>query len=394
MSVSVSAPGFDSIDVASLAARRSYKWRAFPPTVLPAFVAEMDFPLARCVTEALHEAVDAGDCGYAWPYELADAFASFARQRHGWEVDTGRVFLVADVMAGVDEVLTLATRPGEGVVVNTPVYPPFFHHIAAVGRRAVEVPLVKAHGRWELDLGALEAAFGAGARAYLLCNPHNPTGRVFTRSELEEIAGLAYRHDVVVLSDEIHADLTLPGAVHTPYVALGDEAARRAVTLTSASKAFNLAGLKCAVVVAGSEQMRRCLAGMPEGAIFRAGLLGVVASIAAWRHGGAWLDELLAYLDGNRSRLAELLDRYLPEVGYEPPEAGYLAWLDCRALSLGDDPSQAFMERGRVALAPGPNFGSPGVGFARLTMGTSRGILEEMVARLATAVDDRPRTTG
>ncbi len=390
----MSAPKFDLLDVATLAGRRSYKWRAFAPDVLPAFVAEMDFPLADCVIHALHEAVDAGDCGYAWPYQLADAFASFARQRHGWEVDAGRVFLVADVMAGVDEMLTLATRPGDGVVINTPVYPPFFHHIGALGRRVLEVPLVKAAGRWELDLGALEAAFAAGARAYLLCNPHNPTGRVLTRTELENIAELANRHDVLVLADENHAPLTLPGAVHTPYVALGDEAARHAVTLTSASKAFNLAGLKCAVVVAGSEEMRRGLAALPEAATFRAGLLGVVASIAAWHYGGPWLDELLAYLDANRSHLAALLALHLPKVDYDPPEGGYLAWLDCRALNLGEDPAAAFLARGRVALTSGPTFGPPGAGFARLTMGTSTAILDQIVKRMASAVGDRPPVLG
>lgn len=390
----MSTLGFDSLDMAILAGRRSYKWRAFPPDVLPAFVAEMDFPLADCVTRALREAVDSGDCGYAWPYQLADAFADFARQRHGWEVDPGRVFLVADVMAGVDEVLTLATRPGDGVVVNTPVYPPFFHHIAARGRRVVEVPLVKSPGRWELDLGALEEAFAAGAGAYLLCNPHNPTGRVATRTELEEIAGLADRYDIVVLADEIHAPLTLPGVVHTPYAALGDEAARRAVTLTSASKAFNFAGLKCAVVVAGSEQMRRCLTDLPEAATFQAGLLGVIASIAAWRDGGPWLDELLEYLNANRSRMTELLALHLPAIGYVPPEAGYLAWLDCRALDLGDDPGAAFVERGKVALGRGVHFGAPGAGFARLTMGTSTAILEQIVKRMASAVPARPPIHG
>ena len=385
---------FDSVDLEVLRTRRSYKWRAYPADVLPAFVAEMDFPLAPCITDALHAAVDRGDCGYAWPYEMADAFAGFARRRHDWAVDPARVFLVADVMAGVDELLALETRPADRVVINTPVYAPFFHHIAALGRQVVEVPLAGGPGGWDVDLAGLEAAFAAGAAAYLLCNPHNPTGRVLTERELQQIAALAGRFGVLVIADEIHAPLTLPGAVHTPYVTLGDDAAGHAVTLASASKAFNFPGLKAAVIVAGSEAMRRRLERLPEAATFRAGLLGVVASIAARRHGDDWLDALLDYLDANRSRLSDLLARHLPGVGYVPPEAGYLAWLDCRALGLGDDPRAAFLERGRVALARGLDFGDAGRGFCRLTMGTSAALLEQIVSRMAATLADPPAAAG
>lgn len=375
----------DMVDLASLAQRRSYKWRAFAPDVLPAFVAEMDFLLPSCVRGALHQAVDTGDCGYASTYQLAEAFASFASERHHWEVDPARVFLLPDVMTGVDEVLRLLTRPGDGVIVNTPIYPPFLRHVAALGRRLVEVPLRHEFGRWELDLEATAAAFAEGAKAYLLCNPHNPTGRVFSRSELEHIGELAQRFGASVVSDEIHAPLTLAGSVHTPYVAAGSLAADHGVTLTSTSKAFNLAGLKCAVMVAGSETMRRRLASLPEATAFRAGLLGVIASVAAWQDGGPWLDGLLEHLDTVRNAMADLLARHLPQVGYEPPEAGYLAWLDCRRLGLGDDPSAAFLERGRVALGRGVDFGPPGAGFARVTMGTSTEILTEIVERMASA---------
>lgn len=377
---------FDDVNLTRLRERRSYKWRAFPPDVLPAFVAEMDFPLAACVRCALQDAVAADDCGYAWPEGLGEAFAVFAADRHDWTVDPGRVFLVADVMAGVDEVLRLSTEPGDGVVINTPVYPPFSSHIADVGRRVVEVALVRDGDRWRVDLEALRGAFAAGARAYLLCNPHNPTGDVLPASTLREIAELADRYDVTVLADEIHAPLTLPPARHTPYVSLGDEAARQAVTVTSAAKAFNIPGLKCAVVVAGSEPMRRRLEAMPEAAMFRAGLLGVTASMAAWRNGGPWLTELLGYLDGNRRLLTALLAEHLPGVGYHPPDAGYLAWLDCRALGLGDDPREVFLHRGRVALGRGLDFGTPGAGFVRVTMGTSAALLTDVVRRMASAL--------
>jgi cystathionine beta-lyase len=377
---------FEELSLDALRGRRSEKWRAYPPDVLPAWVAEMDFALAEPVKRALHAAVARDDCGYAHPDGLPEAFAAYAQQRFGWPVDPGMVRLAPDVMRGAAEVLRVATAPGDGVVINPPVYPPFFATIAEIGRRVVEVPLARTGGGWVLDLAALEAAFAAGATAYLLCNPHNPTGRALGRAELEAIAELAARHRVLVVADEIHAPLTLPGAVHTPWVALGGPAAEHGVTVTSASKAWNIAGLKCAVVVAGSRRARELLARLPPDLHDRAGILGVLASIAAFREGGPWLDGLLAHLDRNRRLLTELLAAELPAVGYVAPEAGYLAWLDCAGLGLGDDPAARFLERGRVALSHGPDFGAPGAGFARLNMGTSRALLAEAVRRVSHAV--------
>ena len=239
------------------------------------------------------------------------------------------VHLVPDVMAGVDALLNLATEPGDGVVINTPVYPPFFKHIGFARRRVVEVPLVQLNGRWELDFAGLEAAFAAGARGYLLCNPHNPTGRVFSAEDLGRIAALADRYGVLVMADEIHASLTLPGARHTPFVSLGGAAAEHGVTLASASKAFNVAGLKGAVAVAGSATMERLLGRLPESCHYGAGLFGVLASLAAWSSGADWLDALLGQLDHARAEFGRLLGERLPGARYVPPEASYLAWVDC-----------------------------------------------------------------
>ena len=233
---------FEDLDLDRLRRRRSEKWRMHPPDVLPAFIAEMDYDLAEPVLAALRSAIEASDCGYANASGLGEAFARFAAARHGWAVDPGRVHLVPDVMAGLEAILLLTTEPGDGVVINTPVYPPFFAHIPNAGRRVVEVPLVVRDGRWELDFDALEAAFAAGARGYLLCSPHNPTGRVFSAADLGRIGTLAERYGVTVISDEIHASLTLPGARHTPFVAAGRAAAEHGVTLASTSKAFNVAG--------------------------------------------------------------------------------------------------------------------------------------------------------
>jgi cysteine-S-conjugate beta-lyase len=366
-------------DIETLRRRRSSKWVTYPPDVLPAFVAELDVDLAPAVREALVEAVELGDVGYTERAGLFEAFAAFGERRLGFTPDPARMRLVPDVMAGIVEALRVLTEPGDGVVINPPVYGPFFDGIPESGRRIVEVPLADR----ELDLEALDAAFAAGARAFLISSPHNPTGRVFDRAELEQLAALAARHDVVVLADEIHAPLTLPGAVHTSFAALGDS---RSVVLTSASKAFNLPGLKCAIALAGSDAVHRELDRLPEEVHYRAGMLGVIASQAALEHGDDWLDELLAALDANRHRVAALLEEHLPGVVYRPPEASFLAWLDCRPLGLGDDPAAVFLERGRVALEPGLRFGAPGRGFARLNFGTSEELLGDAVRRMAAAV--------
>lgn len=371
-----------------LARRRSAKWSSFEAGVLPAWVAEMDFALAPAVKAALKEAIELDDCGYANPLApggLREAFAGFAGRRLGWEVDPERVVPLVDVVSGLSELLRVLTEPGDGVVINPPVYHPFFSLIAEAGRRVVEVPL--ADGR-ELDLDGIARAFAGGARALILCNPHNPTGAVLERSELEALAQLAGEHDAWVLADEIHAPLVLDGAEHLPFVSVSAAAAERGIVLSSASKAFNVAGLKCAVAVTAGEPASEAVQRLPEVAR-HSGHLGVLASEAAFRDGDQWLDEVLAVLDSNRRRLGELLAERLPQVGYEPPRAGYLAWLDCSALGLGADPAPALLERGRVALSGGPSFGRGGDGFVRLNFGTSPELVEQIVERIATAVASR-----
>ena len=382
----VMGSGFEDLDLERLRRRRSEKWRLHPPDVLPAFIAEMDYDLAEPVLAALREAVALSDCGYAALDGIGETFAAFAAARHGWTVDPGLVHLVPDVMAGVDALLALGTEPGDGVVINTPVYPPFFKHIGFARRQVVQVPLVQANGRWELDFAGLEAAFAAGARGYLLCNPHNPTGRVFSAEDLGRIAALAERYGVLVLADEIHASLTLPGARHTPFVSLGGAAAEHGVTLASASKAFNVAGLKGAVAVAGSATMQRRLGQLPESCHYGAGLFGVLASLAAWSAGGDWLDALIGQLDHARAEFGRLLGERLPGAGYVPPEASYLAWVDCAGLGLGPEPARVFLDRGRVALGRGLDFGAPGDGYVRVTIGTSSALLADIVDRMAAAI--------
>ncbi len=381
------ADPFDDVSLELLKRRRSAKWATYPPDVLPAWVAETDFALALPIRETLLEAVSRDDTGYLEASRLGAAFASFAAARFDWEVDPARVVLVPDVMSAVAELLRLLLADGEGYVITPPVYPPFFGVAAEIGRRVVEAPLHGADEGWQLDLEALESAFAGGARAFLLCHPHNPTGRSYTREELEAVSVIAAEYGATVISDEVHGPMTMPGNRHVPYVSLGEEAAAHGVVISSASKAFNVAGLKCAVIVSGSDEMHdRLVSGLPKHLPYHTGHFGVLAALAAFEHGGEWLDALVTHLDRNRQALTELLGEHLPQVGYVEPQAGYLAWLDCRELGLGDDPAEAFLERGRVALSAGPAFGEPGRGFARLNIGTSRALVEEAVSRMAAAL--------
>jgi cystathionine beta-lyase len=346
----------------------------------------MDVTLAGPVTRALQAAVAAGDTGYATPDpELAEAVAGFHLARFGWQLEPAAVRLIPDVMTGVTEILRQAVPAGSGVVVNTPVYPPFFDHIVEAGCRVVEAPLARAGDGYALDLDAVEAAFTAGAPVYLLCNPHNPTGLVLAADDLRRIAELAERFHVLVLADEIHAPLTLAGARHVPFLSL-PEARPHGVAFVSASKAWNLPGLKCALLVTASERLRALAARLPEELVYGAGNLGVIASIAAYREGGPWLDDLLTLIDDNRRLLGDLLADRLPDVGYVPPQGTYLAWLDCRRLELREEPARVFLKRGRVALRPGPDFGALGRGWVRMTIATAPEILTEIVERMRSAL--------
>ncbi len=384
----------EKVSLTELRRRRSAKWRTYPLDVLPLPVAEMDFPIAGPVAEALHAAIDRSDLGYASPSPgLAEALAGFTAGRWGWQVDPAHVTLAPEVGVAVVEVLRLLVRPGDRVVINPPVYDSFFPWIVEAGCRLVEVPLGQTSNGWALDLNAMQTAFQDGARVHLLCSPHNPTGTVHQRHDLERLAALAARYGVTVLSDEIHAPLVLPGRTHHPFVSVSQEAAAHGMVFTSASKAWNLAGLKCAAIITADPATRRLVKRLPEELPWRVGHLGVLGSIAAFQEGEPWLDEVLGVLDHHRHYLAKLLAARIPAIRYRPPDASYLAWLDCTALGLGDDPSAVFLARGRVALSRGPSFGRPGVGHARLNMGTSRQILAAAVDRIAAAIDGTP-TSG
>ncbi|MER7721242.1 aminotransferase class I/II-fold pyridoxal phosphate-dependent enzyme [Streptomyces flaveolus] len=366
--------------------RTSMKWRTHPADVLPLWVAEMDVPLARPVVRAVTDAMELGDTGYPAGTAYAEALAAFAGKRWGWDgLAVERTAIVPDVMLGVVEMLKLVTGPGDPVIVNPPVYPPFYQFVTHLDRRVVEAPL---GADLRIDPQVLEDAFrravaGGGRAAYLLCSPHNPTGTVHTDGELAAVAALAERYGVRVVADEIHAPVVAEGVRFVPYLSV--PGAERGLSLMSASKGWNLPGLKAALALAGPGAAGD-LARMPEEVGHGPSHVGVIAHTAALRDGTAWLDAVLAGLDENRRLLTDLLAAHLPGVVHHPGQATYLAWLDCRALGLGDDPAQAFLHRGRVALSPGPDFGTGGAGHVRLNLATSPEVITEAVRRMASAL--------
>jgi cystathionine beta-lyase len=363
-----------------------YKWTYYDPDVLPTWVADMDLPPAPVIVEAVRALVDRGDFGYngAAASRLPDAFADWQERRHGWSPDVCDVRVFCDVMQAVDVALWLHTAPGDGVVIFTPVYPPFLGTVSKSGRRIVDCPLTE--DGWRLEPERLASVIDEGTKAILLCNPHNPTGRMFSREELTAIAEAAQRHDLLVISDEIWSDLTHPGATHVPFPTLGDDAAQRTVTISAASKAFNVAGLHCAAAHIGHPGVAEALRQLPSHVLGAVGSPGAEASLAAWTRGEQWLDETRAFLTAQRDHVASRLAAEAPQVRSSVPEATYLAWLDFREAGLGDDPAAVLLERARVALSKGLDFGPGGAGFARLNFATTRGILDEILDRIVAAL--------
>jgi cysteine-S-conjugate beta-lyase len=366
--------------------RTSIKWTRYAPEVLPLFVAEMDYGVAPEIQEALIERVRSSDLGYLdGPGPLAPAFAEFARTRWGWDVAPERVHLATDVSVGIVETLRLALPDGGPVAITPPVYPPFFELVDEARCQVHEVPLTEQWGVYTLDLDGLERAFQDGVRVFLLCNPHNPVGLVHDRATLERLAELAARHDVLVISDEIHAPLTHPGVTFTPFASVAEPAGARSVCVTSASKGWNLAGVKCSVIVAGDDRSAALLDTLNDEVACRTSILGLHANLAAYTRCVDWLEDAVGRIAQNERLLAKLLAEHLPGVVYARPRAGYLAWLDFRGIGLGDDPSVPLREHAYVALNSGLGFGREGRGHARLNLACSPETLREAVVRIASA---------
>jgi len=381
----------DDLDLDVLRSRKSEKWHTYPPEILPVWVAEMDFPLAAPIERVLREAVDRWDVGYPIAPRatgIREAFAERMDDRFGWVVDPGDVAVLSEVVQGLYVALCAFAEAGEGAVVQTPIYAPFLSAVAETRRRLVECRLTPGEHAWEIDWDAFEAAIDPATRVLLFCNPHNPSGRVFGRDDLERLGEIVLRHDLVVVSDEIHADLVFDGRRHVPFATVSPELAERTVTLTSASKAFNIAGLRCAVAHFGSRALRqRFDAAFPRHVRGGIGILGLYATIAAWRDGQPWLDEVVAYLQANRDHLLRSLGERFPAIRCLAPQGTYMAFLDCADLGLDTSPATHFYRHGQLALSDGKVFGEGFEAYARLNFATSRALLDQVLDRMGAALD-------
>ena len=377
-----------ALPLEQLRQRSSTKWRKYGDDVLPFFVAETDYPAAPAITAALSRAVALGDTGYTPPDPgVAAAYAGFAARRFGWHVDPARIRTTCDVMMAIVEILRRVIDPGDRVVVTTPVYPPFFDCVPEAGGVVDRVPLVDLGTGWQLDLAGIEAALAAGARAGLLCTPHNPTGTVHSHETLAALADLAAQYDAAVISDEIHAPLVGIGATFTPFLDASPVAARVGYAVVSASKAFNLAGLKCALMVTADDATTAVVRSLPDEVEWRTGLFGAIAAVAAFSpESDAWLDAQLVALDENRRLLARLLAEHVPAARYRIPDAGFLAWVDLSALGWGDNPAVKIRREARVAFHLGPFFGEEGKGHVRINFGCSPELLTEALQRVGSLV--------
>ena len=377
----------DSTTVATLRSRGSFKWTAPGPDGLGAAVAEMDFGAAPPILDALAGLSATANFGYLPPPladELAAACAEFMARRYGWLADPADIHPIPDVIKGLELAITQFSRPGSPVILPTPAYMPFLIVPEFLGREIIQVPMLDdGTGFFTFDLDGIDAAFRGGGHLLIFCNPYNPLGRVFRADEMAQLTDLVDRRGGRVFADEIHAPLVYPGQRHIPYAATSETAAGHTLTATSASKAWNLPGLKCAQVILTNEADRQHWADMGMFASHGASNPGVVANIAAFRHGGAWLDEVIGYLDDSRRLLDSLIRRHLPGVRYRPPDGTYLAWLNCTALDLPQSAGELITSRARITVVDGPAFGTGGAGAFRFNFATPQPILAEMVEQIA-----------
>ncbi len=375
--------------LSELLTHHSEKWRGFPADVLPLPVMEMDFPVAQSIRDVLLEMVSHSDLGYLGTVpELADGFAAFCEQRWGWTIDKSQLRIAADVGVGVVEVLRVLTSPGDRILVNTPVYHNFSNWINEVRLEKLDVPFVYEGSdnddvnAWTLNLDEVEKVYASGIKVHLLCSPHNPLGRIYSREELTRIAEMAKKYGVFVISDEIHSPLVYKPHQFIPFLGLNETAREVGVTVTSASKGWNIAGLKSAIIISQNDAIDAKLKLMPPAVHFRSSILGAYASAAAFKDGGVWLDSVIEQLDQNRRMLKDLLSAKLPSVKYHVPQSSYVAWLNLEALNLGENPSQVLLERGKVAFNPGHVFSAQTSQYVRLNFATSPTIITEAIDRI------------
>jgi cystathionine beta-lyase len=362
---------------------RSEKWRGYPEDVLPLFVAEMDFPIAKPIQDELLHMISHSDMGYiSMVPELGRAFAGFAKRRWNWDVKPEYVRACTDVGVGMVEVLRVTTKPGDKVLINSPIYQNFYNWINETKVELIDVPFIQNDMEWNVDFENIEKQYAAGVKVHALCSPHNPLGRIYSREELNKIAELAKKYNVLIISDEIHAPLTFPGETFVPFLSISETAAEVGICVTSSSKAFNIAGLKSALIVSQSAAIHELLNKMPMAVHFRSSILGAHAAVVAFNEGEEWLDAALSTIESNAHYLKTILGAQIPAAKYEIPKCSYLAWVDVSALNLGDDPAAVFLEKGRVAFNAGKIYGAQANQFVRINLATSESVLAEAVNRM------------
>jgi cystathionine beta-lyase len=367
----------------------SLKWRYYDEDVLPLWVADMDFAVPEPVIRALQERVAHGIFGYGLPPgSLREVIQGRLARLYGWHVETGEIFFVPGVVTGFNLACHAIGAPGDEVLVETPVYPPMLSAPGDAERICKVVPLVEGRERYEHDFDAFEQAVTEHTSLFLFCNPHNPVGRVFETTELERLAEICLRHDIVICSDEIHCDFIYQGHRHVPIASLSPEVAAQTITLLAPSKTYNIAGLSCSVGVIQNPDLRARLKQTCTGLVPHVNVLGYTAGLAAYRDGQAWLDALLVYLEENRDYLLKYTTTHMPGIKCKQPEGTFLAWLDCRETSIPGNPHQFFLERARVALNDGATFGRGGEGFVRLNFGCPRATLTEALERMQAALEE------
>jgi cystathionine beta-lyase len=365
----------------------SEKWRHYPPDVLPLWVADMDFVSPEPVIQALCRRVEHGVFGYPGDSpELRELIVSRLAERYRWQVGPDDIIFMPGVIRGFNLAAHTVGEPGAGIVIQTPIYPPMLGISRNTGMRRQTMELTReADGSYSIDMAAFEAAITGRTRLFVLCNPHNPVGRVFRRDELSQMAEICLRHNITICSDEIHCDLVFSGQEHVPIASMASEIARNAITLMAPSKTFNIAGLDCSFAVVQDKTLRKRFQHAHRGLVSGVNVMGWTAALAAYRDGQNWLSQALAYIEANRDYLYEHIRDELPQITMARPEGTYLAWLDCRSLGL-DNPYKFFLERARVALNDGSSFGRGGKGYVRLNFGCPRAMLVEALGRMKEAL--------
>lgn len=378
--------------------RRNAKWRQYPSDVIPAFVADMDFRIAPAIQRAIQHSVEAFDYGYPMrdggkaDRAVASAFVNRMKNVCDWDVAEAQVLVLADLVQAIYASVMAFSDPGDGVIVQMPSYPPFRDAIATTGRTCVPLTMQATDRSYVFDLEALEATVDANTKIFMLCNPQNPTGRAFTRDELLEVLAFVEKHDLIVISDEIHSDLVYHGTRHIPFASLSPSAAARTVTLNSATKSFNIPGLRCAVAYFGTEElMQRFHKRIPVRLIGSVNSIGIDATVAAWTEAQPWLDEVLNHLKEMRDHVVATLRREIPGIRFQVPDATYLIWLDCSYLGIEGSAFDFFLERARIGFSPGEAFHPECEKFVRMNFATSKPILDEMLDRMITAVRSNRR---